>query len=111
MFEPVCRIAPAPLTPPVSTPAHCDTIHWEWERVMLEVIVMGPLPGAVFIARKIVRRRRGNVPVSKVVVATMSQAVIPPPDSVGLGGVPNELCTSTATVTSVLEAGAMAAVV
>ena len=104
-------MAPAPFTPPVSTPPHCDTIHWQLESVMLDVIVIDPLPGAVLIARKIVSRLRGNVPVSKVVVATTSQLVMPPPDSVGLGGVPNELCSSTATVTSLLGAGATAAVV
>src|SRR5512145_2705489 len=50
-------------------------------------------------------------PGSKVSVATTSQVCIPPPDSVGLGGVPIELYWSTATVTSAFGAGAIEAVV
>src|SRR5213594_3938411 len=104
-------MAPAPFTPLVSTPSHCDTIHCMWDRVMVDVIVTVPLPGVALIARKIVTRLRGRVPVSNVPLATTVHVVTPPPDRVGIGGVPNELCSSTATVMSALGAGAMAAVV
>src|SRR5688572_13974593 len=104
-------MAPAPFTPPVSTPAHCDTIHWQWETLRLNVIVIGPLPGAALIARYSVRRVWGRLTVSKVTVATSVQAVIPPPVTVGLGSALVELCPMTATVMSVLGPGAMAAVV
>jgi hypothetical protein len=85
-FAPVCPIAPAPFTPLASTPLHCDTIHWQLETALLNVMLSAPLPGAALIARKIVKRLSGNVPVSNAVLATSVQAVIPPPDSVGLGG-------------------------
>jgi len=53
-----------------------------------------------------------GVPIgSNVVLATSVQAVIPPPDSAGLAEAPKDRCPSTATVTSVLGAGAMGAVV
>src|SRR5688572_6690989 len=103
-------MAPAPFPPLNSTPAHCDTIHWQFKSPALKVMVSGPLPGAALIARKIVRRLRGVLSASKVTLATCVQAVIPPPDSVGLGGAIVEL-PSTATVMSVLGAGAMTAVV
>jgi hypothetical protein len=78
---------------------------------LLNVIVIGSLPGAALIARKIVRRLRGAPTASKVMLATSVQAAIPPPESVGLGRALVALCPSTATVTSVLGAGAMSAVV
>ena len=58
-----------------------------------------------------VSRLRGAPTGSLVVLATSVHAVIPPPDSVGLAGAAVELCPSTATVMSVLLAGAMEAVV
>jgi hypothetical protein len=77
---------------------------------LLNVIVSGPLPGEALMARKIVKRVWGVERASKVVVATSVQAVIPPPDSVGLKAALDELCPITATVMSALGAGAMAAV-
>jgi hypothetical protein len=109
--EPVCPMAPAPFAPLRSTPLHCDTIHWQWDSVTLNVIVSGPLPGEGLMARKMVKRLWGMATLSKVMVATSVQTVIPPPDSVGLGAALVELCPMTATVTSALGAGAMAAVV
>ncbi len=108
--EPLCTIAPAPFTPVRSTPPHCDTIHWALDTVIPNVIVSGPLPGAPLIARKMVSRLRGAPTGSSVVLVTSVQVVIPPPDSVGLAGAAVEPCPSTATVMSVLAAGAMDAV-
>src|SRR5512135_563996 len=84
LVAPVCTTAPAPFVPLASTPSHCDTIHWQLDTVTLDVIVIGPLPGAALMARKMVTRSRGVAPLN-VVVATTSQAVMPPPVSVGAG--------------------------
>jgi len=108
-FEPACPMAPAPFTPPVSTPLHCDTIHWALETLLANVIVIGALPGAGLIARKTVSRLRGALITSKSTLVTVLQLVMPPPDSVGLMAV--ELrWLNTATVMSALGAGEMAAV-
>src|SRR5512142_2700513 len=107
---PNCTIAPAPLVPPVSTPSHCDTTHCTLETLLVNVIVMGPLPGDALNARKTMSRLVGVPCVSKSVFATTSHFAIPPPVILGLI-TPDERRISTAIVMSALGAGAIEAVV
>src|SRR5688572_11275077 len=82
-------MAPAPFTPLVSTPVHCDTLHWQLETLLLQVMVSGPLPRVALSARYSATRFWGMPPCpAKVTVATWVPAAIPAPDNVGLGAAP-----------------------
>ena len=69
------------------------------------------MPGAGLMARKMVSRLWGVATASKVVLVTSVQAAMPPPVSLGLGAAGLEVWPRTATVMSVLGAGAIGAVV
>ena len=104
-------MAPLPLVPLVSTPCHCETIHWQFAWTPAKVILTVPLPGEGLSARKTLSRLCGVPTPSKATVATRAQPAIPPPVTVGAGEAAVVLCPITATVTSALAAGAMLTVV
>src|SRR5262245_989836 len=105
-----CTTAPEPSVPPVTTPLHCDTIHWQLATLPANLIVRGPVPGDPLNSRKMTTRLVGEPCVSKSTLATRSQAAIPPPVTVGVSP-PPERRVRTATVMSALGAGEIEAVV